>query len=260
MTVSTQASGARIRVAEAFPELTRHLPPDQARIAGHYALATIEELRPGQWQPHPSLQPQPGHMGVLVVEGLMTRDVVLGNTVATELVGRGDILRPADYDGAAAPVPFDVQWRVLQPTRIALLDRDFAAVICHWPEAVEVIVQSGVRRAQTLGLHLAVCHLRRVDARLLVLMWHMADRWGKVTPEGVSVPLKLTHQLLGRLVGAQRPSVTTALKKLMDEGRVSRAGDGTWLLHGDPPDTLERMRESADARCGEGIALPGGGE
>jgi hypothetical protein len=193
-------------------------------------------------------------MGVLVVDGLMTRDVVLGSTVATELVGHGDILRPADYDGVGAPVPFDVEWRVLQPTQIALLDREFAGVICHWPEAVEVILQGAVRRAQTLGLHLAVCHLRRVQTRLLVLMWHMADRWGKVTPEGVSVPVKLTHQLLGRLVGAQRPSVTTALKQLLEDGLLSRSADGTWMLHGEPPDTLERMRSSIDARCGEGTA------
>jgi DNA-binding transcriptional ArsR family regulator len=82
----------------------------------------------------------------------------------------------------------------------------------------------------------------------------MADRWGKVTPEGVHVPLKLTHQLLGRVIGAQRPSVTTALKQLMEDGLVSRREDGTWLLHGDPPDTLERMRSSIDARCGEAIA------
>jgi CRP-like cAMP-binding protein len=252
---STQTRTPRVRVSEAFPELLRHLPADQARVAGHYALATIATLEPGKWRPDADLQPQPGHMGLLVVDGLMTRDVVLGNTIATELVGRGDVLRPIDHDGGSAPVPFDVDWRVLQPTRIALLDREFAGVICHWPEAVEVILQSAVRRAHSLGLLLAVCHLRRVHVRLHVLMWHMADRWGKVTRDGVHLPVKLTHQLLGRLVGAQRPSVTTALKHLVDTGLVTRNDDGTWMLHGDPPDTLERMRESADVRCGEGNVL-----
>ena len=74
------------------------------------------------------------------------------------------------------------------------------------------------------------------------MLWYLADRWGKVRPDGVNVPLELTHQTLGRLVGAQRPSVTTALKQLGEEGRVTRCDDGTWLLHGDPPDTLERLR------------------
>jgi CRP-like cAMP-binding protein len=182
---------------------------------------------------------------VLIVDGLLTRGVVLGQTVATELVGRGDILRPGDHDGAAAPVPFDVDWRVLEPTRIALLDRDAAAALARWPEVMEVIVANAVRRSHSLALHLAICHLRRIDSRLLVLFWHLADRWGKVMAGGISVPLKLTHQSLGRLVGAQRPSVTSALKLLTAEGRVERADDGKWILHGDPPDVLERLRADA---------------
>jgi CRP/FNR family cyclic AMP-dependent transcriptional regulator len=89
-----------------------------------------------------------------------------------------------------------------------------------------------------------------VDVRLLVMMWYLADRWVKVTPGGVNVPLRLTHQTLGRLVGAQRPSVTTALKQLAVEGLLTRAADGSWLLHGDAPDTLERLRDqTASARA-----------
>jgi CRP/FNR family cyclic AMP-dependent transcriptional regulator len=143
-------------------------------------------------------------------------------------------------------VPFAVQWTVLEPTRLAVLDRRFTAVIGHWPEAIEVIMRASMRRVHSLALHLAVSHLRRVDTRLLVLFWHLADRWGKVEREGVHVPMRLTHQTLGRLVGAQRPSVTTALKQLTDSGQVSRLDDGSWRLHGEPPDTLERLR--ADAR------------
>src|SRR5919202_4976523 len=233
----------RIRVIDAFPDLAHQLDPEQERLARHYALATLEVLEPGRWQPRQQLDPDPGHLGLLVLDGLLTRDVVLGETLATELVGRGDVLRPIDHDGEDAPVPFDVVWRVLEPTQIAILDRQFARVIGHWPEAMEVLIRGAVRRAQSLAVVLAVSHLRRVDVRLLVIMWYLADRWGKVTPSGVHVPLRLTHQTLGRLVGAQRPSVTTALKQLAADGRLTRADDSTWLLHGDPPDTLERLRE-----------------
>jgi Crp-like helix-turn-helix domain len=78
-----------------------------------------------------------------------------------------------------------------------------------------------------------------------VAMWHMADRWGKVGTEGVHVPLKMSHRALGQLVGAQRPSVTTALRQLASEGRLSRSADGTWMLHGDPPETFEHVHEAA---------------
>src|SRR4051794_3782003 len=241
--MQTERSSRRIHVIDAFPEIAQGLDAEQERLARQYALAELEVLRPGLWQPRKELQREPGHLGLLVLEGLLTRDVVLGDTLATELVGRGDILRPVDHDGQDAPVPFDVVWRVLEPTRIAVLDSQFARVIGHWPEAMEVLMRGAVRRAQSLAVVLAVSHLRRVDVRLLVIMWYLADRWGKVKPEGVHVPLRLTHQTLGRLVGAQRPSVTTALKALAEEGRLTRSADGTWMLHGEPPETLERLRE-----------------
>lgn len=241
------ATARKIRVIDVFPEMAERLDAEQQRLARHHALATLEVLRPGLWQPRRELQPQPGHLGLLVLEGLLTRDVVLGETVATELVGRGDVLRPADHDGQDAPVPFDVVWRVLEPTRIAVLDRGFARVIGHWPEAMEVLMAGAVRRAQALAIVLAVSHLRRVDVRLLVMMWYLADRWGKVRLDGVHVPLRLTHQTLGRLVGAQRPSVTTALKHLSDAGKLERRPDGSWLLYGEAPDPSDPSLEPLTA-------------
>lgn len=238
-------TGSVIRVADAFPELIASLDPDRAEFARRHALPVLEELAPGAWQPPQELQRQRGHLGLLVVQGLLTRDVVLGTSTATEIVGRGDILRPADHDGEAAPVPFDVKWTVLEPTHVAVLDRRFAISVGVWPEMLEALMRKAMRRVHSLALHLAVSHLRRVDTRLLVLLWHLADRWGRVEPDGVRVPMRLTHQTLGRLVGAQRPSVTTALKQLADAGAVSRMPDGTWLLRGDPPDTLARIRATA---------------
>ena len=238
-------NGGVIRVADAFPEVANDLDPERAELARRHVLAMLDPLTPGTWQPPVELQLQPGHLGLLVVEGLLTRDVVLGASTATEIVGRGDILRPADHDGEAAPVPFDVEWTVLEASSVAVLDRRFAASAGHWPEMLEALMRKAMRRVHSLALHLAVSHLRRVDTRLLVLLWHLADRWGRVEPDGVRVPMRLTHQTLGRLVGAQRPSVTTALKQLADAGHVSRMADGTWLLRGDPPDTLARIRATA---------------
>ena len=238
----------RIRVIDALPELAERLDDEQRELARRHVIAPVETLPPGACRPRRELDPQPGQLGVLLLDGLVTRDVVLEETLATELVGRGDILRPTDHDGQDAPVPFDVAWHVLEPARVALLDRHFTRVVGHWPELVEELFRGGVRRAQSLAITLAVSHLRRVDTRLLVMFWYLADRWGKVTPQGVHVPLRLTHQTLGRLVGAQRPSVTTSLKQLVQEGCLTRAEDHSWLLHGDPPKTLERLREETAPR------------
>jgi CRP/FNR family transcriptional regulator, cyclic AMP receptor protein len=72
---------------------------------------------------------------------------------------------------------------------------------------------------------------------LLTLFWHLAERWGRVTPDGVLLPLTLSHRMLGQLVGARRPTVSTALGALTRAGEVSRALDGTWLLTGSPVGT-----------------------
>jgi hypothetical protein len=50
--------------------------------------------------------------------------------------------------------------------------------------------------------------------------------------------VRVTHETLGRLVRAQRPSVTRALNQLTARGALSRAIDGTWRLHGAPPHEL----------------------
>lgn len=234
-----------MRVVDAYPELTELLDREQERLARQHLVAELHTIAPGVWRPRREFSPEPGHLGMLVLEGVLMRDVVFDQTLATELVGRGDLVRPSDHDGQDAPVPFDIVWQVVQPVRLAVLDRNFARAAAHWPETLEVVMRGAVRRAQSLAIALAVSHLRHVDARLHVLMWYLADRWGKVRPDGVNVPLKLTHQALGRLVGAQRPSVTTALKQLAETGLLTRADDGTWLLHGDPPLTLERVKQAA---------------
>ena len=233
---------ARVPIAHLYPQLVAEMPEERRQTARAQLLAPVEQVPIGPWTPG---RADASGVGILIVDGLLMRDVVLGETVAAEIVGRGDVLRPAQHDGMSAPVPFDVEWRVQQPTTLAHLDRAFASAMAQWPEAVEAIVAAAVRRSQSLALQLAVCHLRRVHTRIHVLMWHLADRWGKVGPEGVHVPLKLSHRALGHLVGAQRPSVTTALLQLASEGLVSRRADGTWLLHGDPPETLERLRAAA---------------
>ena len=66
-------------------------------------------------------------------------------------------------------------------------------------------------RAQRLAVMQAICQLNRVDRRLLSLFWHLAERWGRMTPDGVVVPLTLSHRMLGQLVGALRPTVSSAL-------------------------------------------------
>jgi hypothetical protein len=52
------------------------------------------------------------------------------------------------------------------------------------------------------------------------------------------VPLTLSHRLLGELVGARRPTVSTALATLSRHGKLIRRSDDSWLLADEPDATL----------------------
>ena len=78
----------------------------------------------------------------------------------------------------------------------------------------------------------------------LALFWQLADRWGTVTAFGVAVSLQLTHEVLGRLVGAQRPTVTLALSELAEAGLVVRVPKAGWLLSRDSYGELGSVEES----------------
>ena len=82
-----------------------------------------------------------------------------------------------------------------------------------------------------------------MDRRLKALFWHLAERWGRVSGDGVIVPLALTHRILGQLVGARRPTVSTALSELAERDELTRRPDGSWLLRGDPPDAESLARK-----------------
>ena len=105
-------------------------------------------------------------------------------------------------------------------------------------------------RVHWLSFRLAVCHVRRVDDRLLLVLWHFADRWGRVTPSGVQIDIPLTQRLLALVVGARRPSVTAAVRDLIQAGRIEPQAGSRWVLHGDPPAELRALHDYAARRQG----------
>jgi CRP-like cAMP-binding protein len=66
-----------------------------------------------------------------------------------------------------------------------------------------------------------------------------------VHPEGIVVGLPLGHQRLADVVGASRPTVTTAMGDLGRSGALSRRKSGEWVLHGTPPEELRHHRLAA---------------
>ncbi len=147
-------------------------------------------------------------------------------------------------------VRYHVLWHVLSPVRLAVLDEQFARSLASWPQVTGALLERAVRRTLQMSIHQALLQLSPVETRLLVLFWHLAERWGRVTPDGISVRLQVSHKLLGQLVGCRRASVTTALRRIGESGLIVRRADRTWLLRGSAPDELGDIRWAARAAAG----------
>jgi CRP/FNR family cyclic AMP-dependent transcriptional regulator len=222
------------------PELGLRIPPDRVTQARHQLVAPVRHLEAGMWELPDDARDQ-GHLGYLILDGLLARDLVLAGNTSTELLGEGDVLQPAITGREEGLVQCHVFWHALSRVRLAVLDHRFALSLTPFPQVTAALLERAIRRSQRMSVHQALLSLSPVETRLLVLFWHLAERWGRVTPAGVLLPLGLTHQILGQLVGCRRASVTTALKEVVDSGAAVRRPDGSWLLTGSPPDELSRM-------------------
>jgi CRP/FNR family transcriptional regulator, cyclic AMP receptor protein len=226
----------QLKVLEADPTLLAAIPAEHRKTARERLLAVSLSVEPGLWDSDELNEP--GALGVLVTEGLLTRNVDIAGTRSREILGPGDVIRPWEDDAALNPVPSRTTWTILERSRLALLDRRFRLVAGRWPEFGMEILNRMVRRARWLAVLLAIANLRGVEERAFLLLWHVAGNWGRVTSRGTLVPFGLTHELIAELIGARRPSVTTALKKMEREGKLRRVDKG-WLLLVGPPSTVD---------------------
>lgn len=232
---------ATIAVLEVDPDLAAGLGTQGLAMARAASVAKLLELEEPRWDPAEIVAAADDRwLGLLVTEGLMVRRVTVGKRRGCELFGPGDVFRPWDADGEYGPLPITVEWLVLRPTRLAVLDSAFALRMARWPLITSRLMGRLAQRARYLALRHATISVPRTHARLLLLFWLLAERWGRVSPAGVRINLPLTHEVLGMLVGSQRPSVSIAIKRLDQAGLLRREGRDAWLLTREAMDLLDR--------------------
>ena len=243
------ASRQRCRFLAEDPDLVEALPPTRRSDAIEHCLAPAMYLPRGRWEGQQT-DVTAGGIGLLVLRGLLIRRVGIEGGFGAELLGQGDLLRPWQGEGAQSTLSCTTGWRVLEQARIAVLDRHAAVRLARYPELTGRLVAKALERSRNLAAAMAIAQHTRVEVRLHILFWHLADRWGRVRPGGVTVPLRLTHAILADLVSARRPSVSTGLSVLARQGLVQRV-DREWLLRGDPPGELLELQSITVAQDAE---------
>jgi hypothetical protein len=239
-----------VAVLDRDPDIGGDLAPSEFTLARAQAVARVMRFRKGPWSVSPTDFDRLGSLGLLLIEGVLVRKVTVGERTCAELLGPGDVTQPWLQIGPDSSVATEVDWQVARDVSVAVLDHAFTARVARWPEISAAIASRVMLRVHWLAFHLSLCHMRRVEDRLLLVLWHFADRFGRVTPSGVKISLPLTHTLLANVIGAQRPSVSLAAASLARGGRIERQPRSGWLLHGRPPAELRQLTEYSSRRAG----------
>ena len=239
------------RVLSEDPELAEAIPLRLRAEAIEACITRVRTVARGRWRPEAggASWVGAGGIGLLVLEGLLLRRVGVDDRFGAELLGEGDLLRPWQGEDGTGTIAPTTGWRVLEATRVAVLDETAARLMAAYPQLTGALVARAVERSRSMAVNMAIIHHPRVNVRLLMLLWHLADRWGRVRSAGVVLPLHLTHSVLADLVAARRPTVTTALSDLTRQELVEAQTRG-WLLRGEPPGELlelERVHVAAGA-------------
>jgi CRP/FNR family transcriptional regulator, cyclic AMP receptor protein len=220
-------------VLREHPYLAEGISPRDRKRAEETCVARTLNIKRGRWSGRPR---DDDGFGLLVLEGLLLRRVDVGGRYAAELLGTGDVVRSYEVDEPAHMLERATVWRALQATRLAVLDEDVVNRMASYPGVIGRLLDRSVDRSRRLSVNMAIVHHRRVDVRLQMLFWHLADRWGEVSKRHVIVPLRLSHTVLADLVAAQRPTITTALSDLERRQLLCPIPQG-WLLLARPPES-----------------------
>jgi CRP/FNR family cyclic AMP-dependent transcriptional regulator len=184
-----------VSVLDVDSGLAEVIPEDQLAQARQALAASVVELPTGGWRP-PDSDFARGGYGFLALDGLLLRRVRVGGRHAAELLGPGDLLRPWQHDPATATLELEWTWRVVAPTRMAVLDPRWTLRAAAWPQLGAELAGRALARSLRLVIGAAIAQQPRLEVRLLMLFWELADRYGKVHPDGIHLDLPLTHEVL----------------------------------------------------------------
>ena len=134
------------------------------------------------------------------------------------MLEEGDVIvRPTDGWANVGP---RVRCFAIEDALMHLVDRDRLDAWLHDPALAANVVRVLSAQIADRELAVAIALEPRVERRLLLKLRQLAERWGRVTPDGIRLDLRLTHQELANMVGAVRESVTIALGRLASAGEI----------------------------------------
>src|SRR3954451_23477083 len=196
------------------PDLGVLLSPERMQAAGEDLQVRVAAFDPGPWRPESMCGASPANVGLLVLSGVVSREICIHDAPSAELLGPGDIIRTWQADAPPGMLRSSIRWVALRRATLALLDRDTALALRRYPEVMTIVLDRLNARAERLAVTQAISQITGVETRVEALLWHLSQRWGRVGREGVIIRLALSRRLIGAPMGARRPTACTAFARL----------------------------------------------
>ena len=223
------AGRSAVSLTAAFPEIARAVPREDRQDAEHTLIAPVlaardEDLADVFATVHRDV------FDFLIIDGVVLKETTLAHRSALELLGPADFLAPPLTRLRQAESRALSHYLAHGPASLAVIDGRFRQAARRWPGLFDILHDRLGQQTHRTSMHLAMMHLPRIEDRIMTLFADLAERLGRMTTDGVVIDLSLTHELIGRLVGSRRPSVTLALQTLDSEGLLIRLDRDRWKL------------------------------
>src|SRR5436305_1942096 len=115
-----------VRLLDAGPDLGALLNDARREQAERELVVRTHRLPVGPWDVSRLAGATADHVGLLILNGVLSRELIVADHVSAELLGPGDLVRPWQPASRAGLLPVDAVWSVLSPLTVAVPARRFA--------------------------------------------------------------------------------------------------------------------------------------
>jgi CRP-like cAMP-binding protein len=190
--------------------LFEDIPPvDVARLAGAFSLRTY-----GRGEPM-----EDGRRTLILSDGAarLVRSGPQRRVLGTGLLGEGSVFGLRPFAGEAPPEAAEAlsQCRV-----VAVASTDLERIAGAHPAVAAALLQESAVRLAVTNDRLCELAFGSVPGRLASVLLEIGERFGRMTPIGVRIDLRLTHGQLAELVPTTRETLTKVVGWLRGEGLV----------------------------------------
>lgn len=206
---------------ELFRKLSERELDDLVRAVHVKRVAAREEL---------CHKEDPGNQLYVIVEGLLKAQTssAAGDDVVFSIMGPGEMFGElALFCGGRRTATVVA----IQDSLLLLIDRrELFPFLRRHPDAAIKLLEVLALRVQNLTTRMEDSTFLNLPPRLAKRLFELAERYGRRTPEGVRIEIKINQAELGDLVSTTRESINKQFRAWSEEGVATMSGGFVTIL------------------------------